>query len=131
MRRVLVFGTFDTYHAGHDFFLEEAGKLGDQLYVAVARDAHVRLLKKREPERGEEQRVATVKRNPHVFAAQLSDETLGTYGVIREINPNVIALGYDQKGLAEDLKRWIKETGWQGSVVQIGKQETYVSPNLD
>ena len=121
MPRVLVFGTFDTYHKGHDFFLSEAAKLGE-LHVAVARDEHVRSLKQHDPSRKEAERMATIKRNPNVFAVHLSDNKLGTYEIVQTLKPDIIALGHDQHGLAVDLERWIKATGrWQGRVVQLKK----------
>lgn len=107
---VLAFGTFDVFHKGHEFFLSEAAKRG-VLYVAVARDEHVRILKGKDPQRGEEQRLATVSRMPFVQEAVLSDEELGTYRIVRRLQPGVIVLGFDQIGLEVDLKRWMKETG--------------------
>ena len=120
MPRVLAFGTFDLFHPGHEFFLAQAARLGD-LYVAVARDSHVRLLKNREPQRREAERLATVRRVPCVADARLSDEALGTYAVVRDVRPDIIALGFDQTGLAEDLKRWTKETGWNVRLVTLPK----------
>ncbi len=110
MPRVLAFGTFDLFHPGHEFFLAQAAALGE-LHVAVARDAHVLALKGRAPQRGEAQRLATVRRVPNVAEARLSDETLGSYAVVDAVRPDVIALGFDQAGLAADLARWMEETG--------------------
>lgn len=44
-RMVLVNGCFDLLHAGHIHFLQQAGKLGDALFVALNSDASVRALK--------------------------------------------------------------------------------------
>ena len=120
--RVLAFGTFDLFHAGHVFFLEQASALGDELYVSVARDAHIQTLKHHEPMRDQEARLATVIRQPCVKSAQLSDETLGSYGVIRSIKPNIIALGFDQDGLATDLKRWMREQGISIELTRLPKR---------
>ncbi len=117
---VLAFGTFDVFHKGHEFLLAEAAKLGD-LRVAVARDAHVRALKGREPARGEAQRLATVARVPGVASAVLSDVELGTYGVVRAYAPDLIVLGHDQTALKADLERWMEETGVRAAVVQLPK----------
>ncbi len=108
MSRILAFGTFDLFHKGHEFFLEKAAALGDELDVAVARDTHVRILKHREPGRSEGQRLATVARQPSVTRAHFSDEALGSYHIIDTVKPDAIALGYDQDGLAQDLECWMK-----------------------
>ena len=42
IRRVVATGTFDLLHPGHLYYLEESKKLGDELWVIVARDANVR-----------------------------------------------------------------------------------------
>jgi cytidyltransferase-like protein len=42
VRRVVATGTFDILHPGHIYYLEESRKLGDELWVIVARDANVK-----------------------------------------------------------------------------------------
>jgi len=42
MVRVLATGTFEILHPGHLLYLEEAKKLGDELFVIVARDVNVK-----------------------------------------------------------------------------------------
>ncbi len=39
MKRIITFGTFDVFHAGHLRILERARKLGDYLLVGVSTDA--------------------------------------------------------------------------------------------
>ncbi|EQD57472.1 glycerol-3-phosphate cytidylyltransferase, partial [mine drainage metagenome] len=39
MTRVMATGVFDILHLGHIHFLKESKKLGDELYVVVARDS--------------------------------------------------------------------------------------------
>lgn len=119
--RVLVFGTFDLFHPGHEFVLEQAAKLGDELHVAVARDSHVQQLKNKIPARSQEARLATITSQPGVTSAQLSDETLGSYGVVRDVRPDVIALGHDQSALEVDLRRWMKEQGIEIEIARLPK----------
>ena len=38
MKRVITYGTYDTFHYGHYFLLERARELGDHLTVAVSSD---------------------------------------------------------------------------------------------
>lgn len=95
--RVLSCGTFDGFHPGHDAFLYQARRLGDELFVVVARDENVLRLKGRAPELQEGDRLATV-----VAHAAVDDARLGYPGsdflrVVADIAPDIIALGYDQR----------------------------------
>ncbi|MCK5249408.1 MAG: adenylyltransferase/cytidyltransferase family protein, partial [Spirochaetaceae bacterium] len=38
MKTVLVFGTFDVIHPGHQWFLRNAARHGDRLVAVVSRD---------------------------------------------------------------------------------------------
>ena len=79
MRTVLTFGTFDAFHPGHEYVLAKAAALGDRLVVGVARDAHVRALKNKEPKDDEQARLDRILAHPLVSDARLSDEKLGSY----------------------------------------------------
>ncbi len=120
-RTVLAFGTFDRFHEGHKQFLQHALALGDRLCVSVARDAHVRTFKRKDPIRGEGDRLATIQALPYVDKAVLSDETLGSYDVIDRIRPDIIAIGHDQDALQADLLRWMSEKGQIIPMQTIGK----------
>ncbi len=109
MKRVLVFGTFDGLHPGHDYFLREAKKLGDRLYVCLARNSTVAELKGKEPKRDEGLRRESLAENESVSEVIYGDRELGTYQIIADVKPDVVALGYDQQALKTDLERFIKE----------------------
>jgi FAD synthetase len=36
--KVMIFGTFDLLHEGHQFFIREAKKVGGQLIIVLAHD---------------------------------------------------------------------------------------------
>lgn len=108
-RRVLIFGTFDGFHEGHQFVISEAAKKGSKLIVAVARDEHVRRLKQKEPKNNENDRLNRIASDPSVCRAVLSDQELGTYHILDELKPDLIVLGYDQLALKDDLERWMFE----------------------
>jgi len=127
MTTLLAFGMFDRLHPGHRAFLERAAALGDRLVVAVARDEHVRALKRKEPRQGVETRRAIVADIPCVSEAILSDETLGTYAVLDRVRPDVIALGYDQFGLEADLRRHFAERGIDIPLARIAHKEAHVA----
>ncbi len=108
-KRVLVFGTFDGLHDGHLFFLRSAKAKGTHLIVAVARDAHVKILKDKRPVMSEQKRLESVKNLKSVDEASLCDEQLGGYGIIEATKPDLIVLGHDQRALEQDLVRWMSE----------------------
>lgn len=122
MSVVLAFGTFDVFHPGHDYFLRQSAKLGSRLVVGVARDTHVRTLKHKEPRQDEQTRLAVVRAFEPVSEADLSDETLGSYDVIRRVRPDIVAIGHDQFALRDDLLRWMREQGLSIPVRMIDEQ---------
>ncbi len=106
--KVIVFGVFDGLHAGHYAFLRQAGKYGD-LYVVVAPDSAVLDIKGHMPIEGQNKRLEAVKNTPYVCHASLGDDLPGIYSVISEVEPRIIAFGYDQDALAENLEQWLKK----------------------
>ena len=95
--RVLCCGTFDFLHPGHISFLQQAARLGDELWVVVARDENVSRLKGRRPVHDEGERLAQVARLDWVDRARLGNPGPDFLRVVEEIRPDLIALGYDQK----------------------------------
>lgn len=97
MKTVLVFGTFDLLHKGHDYFLNTAKKYGDQLVVIVARDCNVAHLKGARPHDHETLRLRNVQKHPAVNSAYLGYENWAEHArVLDDIRPQIICLGYDQ-----------------------------------
>jgi len=118
MKKVLVFGSFDLIHKGHRYFFREAKKLGDKLIVVVARDSTIREFKKHEPKFSESERF------DHVKGTGIPDEVILGYKenkwrIIEEINPDVIALGYDQNSYTKGLKKRMKEKGMNVKIVRL------------
>ena len=103
-KKVMVFGVFDRLHPGHLDFLRQAREHGDELIAVVARDQAVMELKNKKPLHSGKERLAMVQNVAEVTQAVFGDEVQGTYGVIATHQPDVICVGYDQHGLAEDLK---------------------------
>ena len=104
---IMATGTFDILHMGHIDFLKEAKKLGDKLIVVVARDTTVRQLK-HEPVTHEDIRLSLVKELRIVDDAYLGSED-DMYRIVDTIQPDIIALGFDQihdeQKLMEELKK--------------------------
>ncbi len=119
MVRVMASGVFDLIHLGHVHYLEEAKKLGDELIVVVARDSTVRR-EKHEPITPEEFRRVLVESLKPVDKAVLGGEG-DMYQIVEEIEPDIIALGYDQYHDAERIERELKERGLELKVVRLSE----------
>jgi FAD synthetase len=118
MKRVVATGTFDILHTGHLFYLEESRRIGDELYVIVARDANVR--HKPKPIVPEEQRlkmVAALQPVDHAVLGDLHD----MFRPIEEIRPAVITIGFNQHFDEEDLKARLAARDLACEVVRIGR----------
>src|SRR3989344_4773700 len=99
MIRIMVFGTFDMIHAGHEDFFRQARALAPQPYliVSVARDSVAARIKGAKPRHSERERLVAVATHTGVDRAVLGDEK-GYMSHIEKETPDIIALGYDQGG---------------------------------
>ncbi len=95
MKKIMVFGTFDGLHPGHEFVLTEAMKQG-KVIVIVARDTNVRLLKGRLPIVNEAQRKEVLQKRFPSLTVVLGDQKNFLTPVL-SIQPDKVLLGYDQK----------------------------------
>ena len=117
-RRVVATGTFDILHPGHLYYLSESKKLGDELFVIVARDANVK--HKPRPIVPEEQRLAMVAALRPVDHASLGDPA-DMFRPIEEILPDIITIGFNQYFDEIKLQGQLAERGLSAKVVRIGK----------
>jgi len=119
MVKVMATGTFDLLHMGHIYYLKEAKKLGDKLVVVVARDSTVRKLK-HEPITPEEMRLDIIKELKIVDEATLGHED-DMYATVKEIKPDIIALGYDQVHDEKKIEQELKKRKLVARVVRLPK----------
>lgn len=118
MKKVLIFGTFDGLHPGHINFFEQAKRLGDKLIVVVGRDETVLKVKGRLPKNNEKCRLAEVKKTGLVDESRLGN--LGDpYAIIKQIQPDIIALGYDQNSFTANLAVELKEMDIVAEIVRL------------
>lgn len=104
MKKVLLFGAFDGVHDGHRDLFRQAKAHGDYLIVAVAPDNIVQKLKHRLPKATLADRIENLAHEAEVDEAVAGDELLGSYNIVKSHAPDIIALGYDQNELREDLE---------------------------
>ena len=119
MVKVVATGTFDLLHMGHIYYLREAKKLGNELAVIVACDSTVRKLK-HEPVTPEKMRLEIIKELKMVDEAVLGHKD-DMYKVVKDIEPDIIALGYDQIHNAEKIKQELKKRNITAQVVRLPK----------
>src|ERR1043166_1725145 len=76
MTRIMVFGTFDIIHPGHEDFFQQARSLDPKPYliVSVARESAVERNKGQKPRNSEAQRLSSVLKHRLVDDAILGDE---------------------------------------------------------
>ncbi len=110
-------GVFDILHPGHVFFLQEAKKLGDELIVVVARDSTAEKLKHRPIMREEDRRFMVGSLKP-VDRAVLGYED-DMFRIVKEINPDIIVLGYDQKFKESEIEEECRKRGIKVKVIRL------------
>lgn len=119
MVKVMATGAFDLLHLGHIYYLKEAKKLGDKLAVVVATDSTVRRLK-HEPVNHEEIRLNLIKELKIVDEAYLGHED-DMYEIVKEIKPDIIALGFDQLHNEKNIKTELKKRKIKAKVVRLNE----------
>lgn len=108
-RRVMAAGVFDLLHLGHVHYLTEAKKHGEELVVVVATDVMV-AKRKHQPIIPQDQRLALVAALKPVDIAILGSP-LDQYATVVAVQPDVIALGYDDYHRAEEIRAELTKRG--------------------
>ena len=119
---MLATGVFDLLHLGHLKFLEESKKTGgphSKLVVVVARDKTVRRRKGRGPIVPEDQRRELVAALRVVDRAILGREEIDLLGILKEVNPDIVCVGYDQDEIRAAVTRLVRREGLPVRVVRI------------
>lgn len=132
MTTVMAFGSFDVIHPGHLYYLKHAKALGKKLVVVIARDSSIERIKKIRPKYTEHERLEHIRALPYVDRAVLGREGEHHFEIIKEINPDIVALGYDQRYDVDELKAELKKMGLKADVMRIGayKEHRYKSSKL-
>lgn len=121
MVKVMTSGVFDILHPGHLFYLEEAKALGDELVVVVATDKTARA-RKHEPINPEAMRLRMIQALRPVDRAILGYEG-DMYKIVLEIQPDIIALGHDQRHDPDVIRTELADRGLDVEVVRIGRTD--------
>ncbi len=123
-KTVLATGAFDLLHYGHLDFLEEAKRAGGKnarLVVIVARDKTVEARKGKRPVVPEDQRRALVEALKPVDDAILGFEDMNYEAVIERLEPDIIAVGYDQSDIKRSVEEIIARKGLKTKIFEASK----------
>lgn len=118
LRKVMAFGTFDHFHAGHESYLKQAKALGGRLTTVVALDSTVKQIKGRLPDNNEKQRLKAVKNSGIADKTVLGGKN-DKYDVILKCRPDVIALGYDQFAFTFRLEKFLIDNKIDAKIVRM------------
>jgi len=131
--RVMVFGTFDNLHPGHLNYFWQARRFGAkgieldnvELIIIVARDKNVLQIKGKLPHQKERIRVAKV-REALRLANWSGRAVLGSpsnqWLVLKKYQPQIVALGYDQR---TDIKKLKEVLAGAGLFCKIKRLKSY------
>lgn len=123
MTRVVAQGTFDLLHPGHLHYLRAAKAMGDELHVIVARRQNV--THKEPPVLPNRQRRDVIAALEMVDAAHVGHET-DIFTPIEELDPDVIALGFDQHHDVDAIAETLAERGIDCRVDRVtGREPAY------
>lgn len=135
--RVMVFGTFDIVHKGHQHFFEQARALVESLprnkkglskaflIVSIARDSNVLRIKGRAPRHTQQQRRDAVKASPIVDKVVIGAAGDHMPHIIKE-KPDIIALGYDQTAYVSGLRKALKLAGLNTKVIRLKSHKPHL-----
>ncbi len=131
MKTVLVFGSFDHLHKGHEELFRMAKEYGDRLKVVVARDVTIEQVKGKKPLYNEEERCVVVAKHPLVDKVVLGNSG-DKYEIILQEKPDVICLGYDQRVFTVGLAKELAKRGLRPMIIRLPafKPELYKSSIL-
>lgn len=113
MTRVMAVGIFDLLHAGHLHYVEQAKSLGEELVVVIAHDETVRK-QKHEPVTGQDLRRRMVEGLKPVDLAIIGNPPgVPIFEILKQIDPDLIALGYDQKHSIDAIRKGLDQHGFE------------------
>ena len=115
---VMVFGTFDYLHAGHENLFTQARKLGTEVIAVIARDKTVKNIKGELPDHDEKERLATLTETTWANKVILGDAK-DKMKPIKTYRPDIIALGYDQFAFTYGLEKLIIDMKLNTNILRL------------
>ncbi|MFW9767979.1 MAG: adenylyltransferase/cytidyltransferase family protein [Candidatus Thorarchaeota archaeon] len=125
-KKVLAAGKFDILHLGHIAYLKQAKELaGDdgELVVVVALDKTVERERGAPPVFPQEQRRKIVESIEFVDRAIIGLDTNDHTLIIDQVQPDIVALGYDQYTDVSALEEHFKKKGLKTKIVRLKRKD--------
>ena len=119
--KVLTFGTFDHLHPGHNSYLSQARKYGNQLISIVALDKTVEKIKWSAPDHNQHQRLEALQKlwlPDHIVVLWDPDNV---YQCLHDRTPDVIFLWYDQHSFDEGILEYSRSHGLKEPIIIRGE----------
>ncbi|MBD3360520.1 adenylyltransferase/cytidyltransferase family protein [Candidatus Peregrinibacteria bacterium] len=115
---VMVFGTFDYLHAGHENLFTQAGKFGTEIIAVIARDKTVKTIKGKFPDHDEKERVKNLEETGWANKVILGNNK-DKMKVIKIYRPDIITLGYDQFAFTYGLEKLIIDLNLNTKIIRL------------
>lgn len=115
---VMVFGTFDYLHAGHENLFKQAREYGSEIVAILARDNTVKSIKGQSPDHSEKERLVNLKAMGWADKVVLGNPR-DKVKVIKTYRPDVIALGYDQFAFTYNLEKLLIDLKLNAQIVRL------------
>ena len=108
---VLAFGSFDPLHEGHRHFLLQAKALGSHLTIVMAPNKAILTTKGYLPSSSIEDRIEAVKALKIADTVLPGTTTADPYQLLRDLQFDIIAVGYDQSPSDEIIRQELDTRG--------------------
>jgi len=115
---VMVFGTFDYLHAGHENLFKQAQELGDEILAVIAKDKTVKTIKGFFPDYCEKERLKNLKETGWANKVVLGD-LKDKHKAIKIYRPDIIALGYDQFAFSYSLEKLTMDENLDCKIIRL------------
>jgi len=127
----ITFGTFDTFHPGHKYYLQEARKYCEKLITIVSTDLNVQKIKNHTPSDNQEKRKLNVQKSEFSDLVFIWEEENHLKYII-EYRPQIIILWYDQEWFIWELEKYLEKNNLKTEIIRIWdyKPEKYKSSKM-
>lgn len=115
---VMVFGTFDYLHAGHENLFVQAKEHGEYVIAVIALDKTVSNIKGNLPDHNEKERAENLRKAGWANKVILGDAKDKTKA-IKQFKPDTVALGYDQFAFTYNIEKLIIDLKLDTKIVRL------------